>query len=54
VFVFIAVVELMTVHTAHRRSGPEVSKRIRRISRWLVPAAYFTTLAFLSFDFLSR
>ncbi len=54
VFVFIAVVELMTVHTAHRRSGPEVSKRIRRVSRWLVPAAYFTTLAILSFDFLSR
>ena len=54
VFVFIAVVELMTVHTTHRRSGPEVSKRIRRVSRWLVPAAYFTTLAILSFDFLSQ
>ncbi len=52
VFVFIAVVELMTVHTAHRRRGPDVSKRIRRVSRWLVPAAYFTTLAILAFDFL--
>jgi hypothetical protein len=52
VFVFIAVVELMTVHTAHRRRGAEFSKRIRRISRWLVPAAYFTTLALLSLDFL--
>jgi hypothetical protein len=54
VFVFIAVVELMTVHTAHRRRGPDFSKRIRRVSRWLVPAAYFTTLAVLSADFLSK
>jgi len=52
IFVFIAVVELMTVHTAHRRSGPEVSKRIRRVSRWLVPTAYFTTLTILAIDFL--
>jgi neurotransmitter-gated ion-channel len=41
VFVFIAIVELMTVHTAHRRRGPDVSSRIRRVSRWLVPAAFF-------------
>ena len=53
IFVFIAVVELMTVHTAHRRSGADASKRIRRVSRWLVPAAYFTTLAILSLDFLA-
>jgi len=46
------VVELMTVHTAHRRRGPDASKRIRRVSRWLVPTAYFTTLAILAFDFL--
>jgi hypothetical protein len=52
VFVFIAVVELITVHTTHRRHGPDASKRIRRVSRWLVPAAYFTTLAILSADFL--
>lgn len=52
VFVFISVVELMTVHTAHRRGGAEVSKRIRRISRWLVPLAYFTTLGILALDFL--
>ncbi len=52
VFVFISVVELMTVHTAHRRGGPELSKRIRRISRWLVPAAYFSTLGILAWDFL--
>ena len=51
-FVFIAVVELMTVHTAHRRGGPELSKRIRRTSRWLVPLAYFTTLGILALDFL--
>lgn len=53
VFVFISVVELMTVHTAHRRRGPDFSKRIRRISRWLVPAAYFTTLIILAADFLA-
>ena len=53
VFVFIAVVELMTVHTMHRRRGPDVSKRIRHVSRWLVPAAYFTTLIILAVDFLS-
>ncbi len=53
VFVFVAVVELMTVHTAHRRRGPDVSKRIRRVSRWLVPAAYATTLAVLAADFLT-
>ncbi len=52
VFVFISVVELMTVHTTHRRHGPDASKRIRHISRWLVPAAYFTTLAILAADFL--
>jgi hypothetical protein len=52
VFVFIAVVELMTVHTTHRRRGPDASKRIRRVSRWLVPAAYFATLGILAIDFL--
>jgi hypothetical protein len=53
VFVFIAVVELMMVHAAHRRRSPDLGKRIRRVSRWLVPAAYFTTLALLSADFLT-
>ncbi len=52
IFVFIAVVELMTVHTAHRRHGPDASLRIRRVSRWLVPAAYATTIAILVIDFL--
>jgi hypothetical protein len=52
IFVFISVVELMTVHTAHNRRGPDVGKRIRRISRWLVPAAYALTLVFLAVDFL--
>jgi hypothetical protein len=52
IFVFISVVELMTVHTAHRRRGADVGKRIRRVSRWLVPAAYALTLAFLALDFL--
>jgi hypothetical protein len=52
IFVFLAVVELMTVHTTHRRSGPDASKRIRRVSRWLVPLAYFATLGVLAVDFL--
>jgi hypothetical protein len=52
VFVFIAVVELMTVHYTHRRRGPDASKRIRHVSRWLVPAAYFVTLTVLILDFL--
>jgi hypothetical protein len=54
VFVFIAVVELMTVHTAHRRRGADFSKRIRRVSRWAVPLAYFSALIILAADFLGR
>lgn len=53
VFVFIAIVELMTVHTAHRRRGPDVSSRIRRVSRWLVPAAFFAMNAALIAAFLA-
>ena len=53
IFVFIAVVELMTVHAAHRRHGPDVGRRIRRVSRWLVPAAYAMTLVILAADFLT-
>jgi hypothetical protein len=51
VFVFIAIVELMTVHAAHRR-GADLSRRIRRVSRWLVPAAFFATNVVLIVAFL--
>lgn len=40
VFVFLAIVELMTVYAAHRRRGPDMGRKIRRVSRWLVPAAF--------------
>jgi hypothetical protein len=53
VFVFIAIVELMTVHAAHRRRGADLSRSIRRVSRWLVPAAFFAMNVALVAAFLA-
>ncbi|HTW88855.1 MAG TPA: hypothetical protein VMD75_12705 [Candidatus Binataceae bacterium] len=52
VFVFIAILELMTVHVTHRIHGKDVGLRIRRISRWLVPCAFCVTLAIIFYRFL--
>jgi hypothetical protein len=52
VFVFIAILELMTVHVTYRTRGENVGLRIRRISRWLVPLAFCAVLAMCAFHFL--
>ncbi len=52
VFVFLAIVELMAVHAAHRRRGGNLGLRIRRISRWLVPAAFVTVNLAIAAAFL--
>jgi hypothetical protein len=47
VFVFIAIIELMSVHLSHRTRGAELAVRIRRHSRWAVPLAFLITNAVL-------
>lgn len=53
IFVFIAILELMTVHVTHRTRGKEPGLRIRMVSRWLVPIAYCLTLVILALRFLA-
>lgn len=53
VFVFLAIVELMTVHAAHRRGGPDLGRKIRRISRWLVPLAFLAVNLAIAVRFLA-
>jgi hypothetical protein len=53
VFVFIAILELMTVHVTHRTRGEDPGLRIRRVSRWLVPLAFCTTLTVIVVRFLT-
>ncbi len=53
VFVFIAILELMTVHVTHRTRGQDLGLRIRRVSRWLVPLAFCATLAVIVVRFLT-
>ena len=43
VFVFIAIVELMSVHLSHRISEADRALRIRKNSRWAVPLAFLIT-----------
>ncbi len=44
VFVFLAIVELMAVHLAHRRERRgDLGIRIQRISRWAIPIAFVAT-----------
>ncbi len=52
VFVFLAIVELMTVYAAHRHRGPDAGLRIRRISRWLVPAAFVAVNISIAMEYL--
>ncbi|MGO9452123.1 MAG: hypothetical protein ACLQDV_13940 [Candidatus Binataceae bacterium] len=53
VFVFLAIVELMSVHLAHRREGTtDLGIRIQRICRWFVPLAFLVTNLILVVHFL--
>ena len=55
VFVFVAIVELMAVHLAHRRErSTDLGIRIQRISRWAVPLAFLLTNLILIEHFLVR
>jgi hypothetical protein len=47
VFVFIAIIELMSVHLSHRTREGDLAVRIRRHSRWAVPLAFLITNAVL-------
>lgn len=53
VFVFLAIVELMSVHLAYRRKRvTDLGIRIQHVSRWLVPAAFLITNVILIAHFL--
>jgi Neurotransmitter-gated ion-channel ligand binding domain/Neurotransmitter-gated ion-channel transmembrane region len=43
VFVFMAMIELMSVHLSRRSRGAELAEKIRRHSRWAVPVAFLIT-----------
>jgi hypothetical protein len=53
IYVFIAVVELMTVHVTHRSERRrDLGMRIRRFSRWVIPASFVVTNAIIAVHFL--
>ncbi|HVN88645.1 MAG TPA: hypothetical protein VMT61_02395 [Candidatus Binataceae bacterium] len=52
VFVFIAILELMTVHVSYRTRGEHLGLKIRRVSRWLVPLAFCASLTLIAFRFV--
>jgi Neurotransmitter-gated ion-channel ligand binding domain/Neurotransmitter-gated ion-channel transmembrane region len=54
IFVFLAIVELMSVHVTHRSERRrDVGLRIRAISRWGVPAAFVACNLILAIHFLT-
>ncbi len=54
VFVFLAFVELMAVHLAHRRErATDLGIRIQKFARWAVPAAFIVTNLILIEHFLA-
>ncbi|HKM99091.1 MAG TPA: hypothetical protein VJX23_01145 [Candidatus Binataceae bacterium] len=54
VFVFLAIVELMSVHLAHRREGTtDLGIRIQRMCRWFVPVSFLVTNVILIVHFLA-
>jgi Neurotransmitter-gated ion-channel ligand binding domain/Neurotransmitter-gated ion-channel transmembrane region len=54
IFVFLAVVELMTVHVTHRsEKRRDLGLRIREYSRWVVPAAFALTNVIIAVHFLT-
>src|SRR5271166_1614589 len=53
IYVFIAVLELMTVHVTHRSEvRRDLGLRIRRYSRWVIPASFVVTNAIIAAHFL--
>jgi hypothetical protein len=53
IYVFIAVVELMTVHVTHRSERRrDVGIRIRRYSRWVIPTAFVVSNVMIAVHFL--
>ena len=53
IYVFLAVVELMTVHVTHRSEHRrDLGLEIRKYSRWLIPASFMVTNAIIAIHFL--
>ncbi len=53
IYVFIAMVELMTVHVAHRsQARRDLGLRIRKYSRWVIPASFAVTNVVIAAHFL--
>jgi hypothetical protein len=53
IYVFLAVVELMTVHVTHRSEvRRDLGLRIRKYSRWVIPASFVVTNAIIAMHFL--
>ena len=54
IYVFLAVVELMTVHVTHRSERRrDLGLQIRKYSRWLIPASFVITNILIATHFLS-
>jgi len=53
IYVFIAVLELMTVHVTHRSEvRRDLGLQIRKYSRWVIPASFVVTNAIIAIHFL--
>jgi hypothetical protein len=53
IYVFFAVVELMTVHVTHRSAQRrDMGLRIRRYSRWVIPASFVVSNILIAVHFL--
>jgi hypothetical protein len=53
IYVFLAVVELMTVHVTHRSDRRrDLGLKIRKCSRWLIPASFVVTNVIIAHHFL--
>ena len=53
IYVFLAVVELMTVHITHRSElRRDLGLRIRKYSRWVIPASFVVTNLVIAAHFL--
>jgi hypothetical protein len=53
IFAFVTMVELTAVHIAYRNDRRETAARIRRVARWLVPAAFVMINSILMVHFLT-
>lgn len=53
IYVFLAVVELMTVHVTHRSERRrDLGLQIRKYSRWMIPASFVVTNVIIAMHFL--